>query len=190
MRLKTRVLAQVRFTLFLCRLLQLSDRAASDTVALTKELLADMLGVRRTSATDVARKMQAKGVITYTRGVIAIMDRAALARFSCECYQNAASLHAAGAGKSIGYWRSYCRHRLSGPRQPDVQGRGCFKLSELFEQSVLLRGYVVQIGFGTITRVAVLAGKIKIAQHPLRRIIPVALNQGMPASRACGRPHA
>jgi len=52
-----------------CRwLLQSSDRAASDTVTLTQELLAEMLGVRRTSVTEVARKMHDQGVITYVRG--------------------------------------------------------------------------------------------------------------------------
>ncbi|SDO09238.1 Crp/Fnr family transcriptional regulator [Afipia sp. GAS231] len=72
-----------------CRwLLQSADRAASDTIALTQELLSEMLGVRRTSVTDVARKMQDKGVITYSRGVITILDREALERLSCECYQN------------------------------------------------------------------------------------------------------
>lgn len=71
-----------------CRwLLQSSDHAASDTVALTQELLAEMLGVRRTSVTEVARKMQNKGVITYARGVIRILDRDALKLMSCECYE-------------------------------------------------------------------------------------------------------
>jgi CRP-like cAMP-binding protein len=72
-----------------CRwLLQSADRAGGDTVALTQELLAEMLGVRRTSVTDVARKMQDKGIITYSRGVIRILDREALGRLSCECYEN------------------------------------------------------------------------------------------------------
>jgi CRP-like cAMP-binding protein len=71
-----------------CRwLLQSSDRAASDTVALTQELLAEMLGVRRTSVTEVARRMQDKGVITYARGVIKILDRDGLKLLSCECYE-------------------------------------------------------------------------------------------------------
>jgi CRP-like cAMP-binding protein len=71
-----------------CRwLLQSADRAASDTVTLTQELLAEMLGVRRTSVTEVAGKMQNEGVITYSRGVIRIVDRANLERLSCECYQ-------------------------------------------------------------------------------------------------------
>jgi len=71
-----------------CRwLLQSADRAASDTVTLTQELLAEMLGVRRTSVTEVAGKMQSEGLITYSRGVIRILDRAGLEQRSCECYQ-------------------------------------------------------------------------------------------------------
>jgi CRP-like cAMP-binding protein len=71
-----------------CRwLLQSADRAASDTVSLTQEFLAEMLGVRRTSVTEVASKVQGAGVITYSRGVIKILDRQALMRMSCECYE-------------------------------------------------------------------------------------------------------
>src|SRR6202030_3801808 len=63
-----------------CRwLLQSADRAGSDTITLTQELLAEMLGVRGTSVTE--------GVITYSRGVIRILDRPGLERLSCECYQ-------------------------------------------------------------------------------------------------------
>jgi CRP-like cAMP-binding protein len=71
-----------------CRwLLQSADRAASETITLTQELLAEMLGVRRTSVTEVAGKLQHEGVITYSRGVIKILDRDGLERLSCECYQ-------------------------------------------------------------------------------------------------------
>jgi CRP-like cAMP-binding protein len=71
-----------------CRwLLQSADRGASDTVVLTQEFLAEMLGVRRTSVTEVASKVQASGAITYSRGVILILDRPALQRMSCECYE-------------------------------------------------------------------------------------------------------
>lgn len=70
-----------------CRwLLQSADRAESDIVTLTQELLAEMLGVRRTSVTEVAGKMQSEGIITYSRGVIRILDRSGLERLSCECY--------------------------------------------------------------------------------------------------------
>jgi CRP-like cAMP-binding protein len=71
-----------------CRwLLQSADRAGSDTVTLTQELLAEMLGVRRTSVTEVAGKIQDQGLIAYSRGVIKILDRPRLERMSCECYQ-------------------------------------------------------------------------------------------------------
>jgi CRP-like cAMP-binding protein len=71
-----------------CRwLLQSSDRANSDTVALTQEFLAEMLGVRRTSVTAVGKTLHAHGVIDYSRGVIHILDRQRLEQMSCECYQ-------------------------------------------------------------------------------------------------------
>jgi CRP-like cAMP-binding protein len=71
-----------------CRwLLQSADRGGSDTVNLTQEFLAEMLGVRRTSVTEVASKVQNAGVITYSRGVIKILDRPALLKMSCECYE-------------------------------------------------------------------------------------------------------
>jgi CRP-like cAMP-binding protein len=71
-----------------CRwLLQSADRAGSSTINLTQEFLAEMLGVRRTSVTEVASKIQNSGAIRYSRGVINVLDRPALERMSCECYQ-------------------------------------------------------------------------------------------------------
>lgn len=71
-----------------CRwLLQTRDRAESDTVPLTQEFLSEMLGVRRTSVTEVAVKMQEAGVISYSRGIIKIVDLPKLEAMSCECYQ-------------------------------------------------------------------------------------------------------
>lgn len=70
-----------------CRwLLQTSDRAQSDTVDLTQEFLSEMLGVRRTSVTEVAGKLQERGLIHYTRGSIRISDRDGLKAMACECY--------------------------------------------------------------------------------------------------------
>lgn len=72
----------------LCRwLLQTADRAESDRVMLTQEFLAEMLGVRRTSVTEVASKVQAAGGINYSRGQITILKRSVLEKMSCECYQ-------------------------------------------------------------------------------------------------------
>ena len=69
-------------------LLQSADRAESTTVALTQELLSEMLGVRRTSVTEVAGELQKDGIISFSRGVIKILDRSRLEALSCECYQS------------------------------------------------------------------------------------------------------
>ena len=46
-----------------------------------------MLGVRRTSVTEVAQKIQEAGAISYSRGTIKIIDLDALKAKSCECYE-------------------------------------------------------------------------------------------------------
>jgi CRP-like cAMP-binding protein len=70
-----------------CRwLLSCHDRIDTDTVSLTQEFLADMLGVQRTTVTAVAGALQAKGLIRYRRGVVDILDRARLEAATCECY--------------------------------------------------------------------------------------------------------
>jgi CRP-like cAMP-binding protein len=67
-------------------LLQTSDRLQDEEMPLTQELLAEMLGVRRTSVSDVAVKLQQAGLIRYQRGSIQIIDRKGLEAASCECY--------------------------------------------------------------------------------------------------------
>ncbi|WP_232792778.1 Crp/Fnr family transcriptional regulator [Caulobacter hibisci] len=70
-----------------CRwLLGFRDRIDVDTISLTQEFLADMLGVQRTTVTAVAGALQAKGLIRYRRGVVDILDRAGLEAIACECY--------------------------------------------------------------------------------------------------------
>lgn len=70
-----------------CRwLLTCHDRISTNTIALTQEFLADMLGVQRTTVTAVARTLQEKGAIRYRRGIVDIMDRGLLETLSCECY--------------------------------------------------------------------------------------------------------
>jgi CRP-like cAMP-binding protein len=72
----------------LCRwLLQTRAVTGSDTIPLTQEFLSEMLGVRRTSVTEVASKLQATGAISYSRGTIRIRDAAALAEHCCECLE-------------------------------------------------------------------------------------------------------
>jgi CRP-like cAMP-binding protein len=72
-----------------CRwLLQTRDRAEGDEIPLTQKSLAEMLGVRRTSVTEIANAIQATGAISCSRGVIKIVDLKAVKALSCECYEN------------------------------------------------------------------------------------------------------
>lgn len=68
-------------------LLQTQDRAQAESFGLTQEFLADMLGVTRPSVSAAAHGLQAEGMIRYSRGSITVLDRGALERVSCECYQ-------------------------------------------------------------------------------------------------------
>jgi CRP-like cAMP-binding protein len=71
----------------LCRWLLLSlDRLPSNTLTMTQELIANMLGVRREGVTEAAGKLQKLGVIQYSRGRITVIDRLKLEVLSCECY--------------------------------------------------------------------------------------------------------
>jgi CRP-like cAMP-binding protein len=71
----------------LCRWLLLSlDRLSSNTLTMTQELIANMLGVRREGVTEAAGKLQELGVIRYARGRITVLDRPRLEQLCCECY--------------------------------------------------------------------------------------------------------
>lgn len=71
----------------LCRWLLLSlDRLPSNELTMTQELIANMLGVRREGVTEAAGKLQAAGLIEYSRGKITVLDRPKLETRVCECY--------------------------------------------------------------------------------------------------------
>ncbi len=71
----------------LCRWLLLgSDRLSINTIDVTQELIANMLGVRREGVTGAAGKLQRLGVISCTRGRVTVLDRKKLENLSCECY--------------------------------------------------------------------------------------------------------
>ena len=71
----------------LCRWLLLSlDRLSSNELAMTQELIANMLGVRREGVTEAAGHLQTAGLIHYSRGHITVLDRPKLEKRVCECY--------------------------------------------------------------------------------------------------------
>ncbi|MGH8191607.1 MAG: Crp/Fnr family transcriptional regulator, partial [Rhodanobacteraceae bacterium] len=75
------------------RLLMSQDRARSETLNITQSSLANMLGVRRVGVTEAAGGLQRRGLIRYSRGRLAVVDRAGLERAACSCYRAACSTH-------------------------------------------------------------------------------------------------
>jgi CRP-like cAMP-binding protein len=67
-------------------LLTSADRMESESLNLTQEFLAQMLGVQRSTVTVAAGGLQRAGMIGYSRGKINIIDRDALTKVACECY--------------------------------------------------------------------------------------------------------
>ena len=71
----------------LCRWLLLSiDRLSSNSLRMTQELIANMLGVRREGVTEAAGNLQRAGLIRYNRGRIDVINRPELEKAVCECY--------------------------------------------------------------------------------------------------------
>ena len=71
-------------------LLTANDRAAGPsnaaTLPLTQEFLAEMLGVRRATVSEIVLALQEEGLLRVRRGSVQILDRERLASVACECY--------------------------------------------------------------------------------------------------------
>jgi CRP-like cAMP-binding protein len=68
-------------------LLMMRDRSDGDELPITQNILAEMLGVQRPTITNAARELERAGLIERGRRQLTILDRRALTKASCECYQ-------------------------------------------------------------------------------------------------------
>jgi len=63
------------------------DLTESESLPLTQECLAQMIGVQRNAVSIVANALQKAGIISYSRGQIEITNVAGLRETACECYE-------------------------------------------------------------------------------------------------------
>jgi CRP-like cAMP-binding protein len=68
-------------------MLMTHDRMGDDTFQLTQNFMSNMLGVRREGVSKAAGDLQKQKLISYSRGVISVLDRAGLESAACKCYQ-------------------------------------------------------------------------------------------------------
>ena len=68
-------------------LLLMRERTDSDTLQLTHEFIATMLGARRAGVTLAAGVLQKDNIVSYRRGRVVILDHKKLAEVSCECHR-------------------------------------------------------------------------------------------------------
>ena len=69
-----------------CWLLMIHDRAGSDNLRLTQEMMASRVSARRAGITGAAGVLQQRGAIESRRGILHVLDRQALEEVVCECY--------------------------------------------------------------------------------------------------------
>ncbi|HEX8131448.1 MAG TPA: Crp/Fnr family transcriptional regulator [Pyrinomonadaceae bacterium] len=69
-----------------CWLLMIHDRVGDDELPLTHEQIARHLGTRRAGITEIAQTLRERRILSYSRGHLHILNRAALETSACECY--------------------------------------------------------------------------------------------------------
>jgi CRP-like cAMP-binding protein len=74
-------------------LLSAQDRTHSSDLKFTHQYLAEMIASQRTTVTVIARDLQERGFIRYSRGIVHIVDRDGLERAACDCYAIVKSLY-------------------------------------------------------------------------------------------------
>lgn len=68
-------------------LLTAQDRSDKPELAITQDLLARSLGVRRASISEAFKPLEGSGIFARERGLIRILDRARLEQLACRCYR-------------------------------------------------------------------------------------------------------
>ena len=68
-------------------LLMMRDRSDNDTLPISQNLLAEMLGVQRPTISNAARDFERAGLLERGRQQVTILNRRELMATSCECYQ-------------------------------------------------------------------------------------------------------
>jgi len=74
-------------------ILSMHDRLDHNTLPLTHEFMAEMLGVQRSTLSTVTRKLQTAGLIRQSRGGITVTDRIGLEQTACECYSKVRGIY-------------------------------------------------------------------------------------------------
>lgn len=68
-------------------LLMADDRMDDKELRITQDTIAQLLGLRRATVSQICSDLMQAGAIAYSRGRLTVLDRGRLEAFSCECYQ-------------------------------------------------------------------------------------------------------
>jgi hypothetical protein len=82
-------------------MLDLQARLGDRAMPLTQEMLADLLGVRRTTITRVVATLEARGLVRHRRGRISVTDRPGFAETACACHERMQALFTSRIGASL-----------------------------------------------------------------------------------------
>ena len=152
-----------------CRwLLLVQDRAGTEQFALPQSILAEMLGVRRQSISEVASWLRRKGLIEYRRGHITIVNRKKLeAAACCECYGVMNAYYHRLLPRGLSWPKTLARWALRA-RKPSIAGRLDREPERLGGLRVVTDGSEALLSAARRLR-ALFAGPLRASVQDLRR---------------------
>lgn len=68
-------------------LLHALDRVPGNHFLVTQQAVAEMLGLRRQTVSEVCSQLQDAGILDYSRGAVTVVNSVGLIQRACECYQ-------------------------------------------------------------------------------------------------------